>query len=64
MSFLNKLDSEDKEVRIGIFGNTTCDLMSKTDRNTKRIKYLYDLLHFKQQIVDYTRVASTMNENS
>ena len=54
------MDSEDKEFII--IGDTKCNLMSKTDRNTKRIKSLYDLFHFKQQIRDYTRVASKTNE--
>ena len=58
---LKRLDSEDKELII--IGDTNCNLTSKTDRNTKRIKTLYDLFHFKQQIRDCTRVASITNEN-
>ena len=44
---LNKLDSEDKELII--IGDTNCDLMSKADRNTNRIKSLYDLFHLNSK---------------
>ena len=58
---LSKLDSEDKEVII--IGDTNCDFMSHKNSNTKRLKSLYDLFHFKQQTRDYTRIASQINKD-
>ena len=37
--------------------------MSSKNSNTKRLKSVYDLFHFKQQIRDYTRIASQTNRN-
>ena len=54
-----KLDSEDKEVIL--IGDTNCDLKSQSDWNTKRLKSLYSFFQFEQQIKEYTRVASKIN---
>ena len=35
----------------------------KEDGNTKRLKSVYDLVHFKHQIRDYTRIASKINRD-
>ena len=56
---LSKLDYEDKDV---IFiGDTNCDPKSRSDGNTKRLKSLYTIFQFEQQIKEYTYVASKIN---
>ena len=47
-----------------LIGDTNCDLKTRNNRNTKRLKYTYSFFQFKQQIQEYTRVTSKVNNES
>ena len=59
---LRQLDKEEKEIIL--IGDTNCDIASKQNSNTKRLKAIYSEYQLEQLVKSYTRVSITTNENN
>ena len=59
---LKQLDKEEKEIIL--IGDTNCDIASKQNTNTKRLKAIYSEYQLEQLVKSYTRVSTTTNKNN